>query len=454
LSLTVWVGSGDPPAAQPQEQALGALHAAGVRTRAVTTTAAEGPGLVFFERFTPDLPTLVGRLSRGGRNHVMVVATRSAALADRRCWALLRAGADDVFAWDHSATPADEIAARLLRWERLDALLGSPAVRERLVGDNPRWRGLLRQIVEIARFTTASVLITGESGTGKELVARVVHDLDARPDKGELIVLDCGSVVPTLSGSEFFGHERGAFTGAIAAREGAFERADGGTLFLDEIGELPLPLQAELLRVIQEGTFKRVGSNTWRRTSFRLVCATNRDLAGDQAAGRFRPDLYHRIAGWCCRLPSLRERPDDILPLARHFLAELHDDGGVPDCDEPVRALLLGRAYPGNVRELRQLIARISFRHVGPGPITLGDVPADDRPGLEAADGAWPDDAFEHSIRTALARGFGMREIADAAAERAVAIAVADAGGSLTQASARLGVTSRALQLRRRRNGC
>src|SRR5262249_51814424 len=147
-----------------------------------------------------------------------------------------------------------------------------------LIGDSPAWRRLVRRIVEVARFTDAAVLITGETGTGKELVARLVHALDPRTTKRKLVLLDCTTIVPPLSGGAFFGHERGASTGATPTRDGAFALADGGTLFLDEVGELPLALQAELLRVVQEGTYKRVGSNEWRETQFRLVCATNREL--------------------------------------------------------------------------------------------------------------------------------------------------------------------------------
>jgi hypothetical protein len=152
----------------------------------------------------------------------------------------------------------------------------------------------------------------GESGTGKELVARLVHALDRRTVKKEFVVLDCSTLIPQLSGSEFFGHERGAFTGAITARDGAFALAHEGTLFLDEVGELPPDMQAQLLRVVQEGTFKRIGGNNWKRTEFRLICATNRDLEAEVAAGRFRTDLYYRIAGIRCRLPSPRERSTDI----------------------------------------------------------------------------------------------------------------------------------------------
>ena len=182
----------------------------------------------------------------------------------------------------------------------------------------------MRELVEVGAFTNASVLIEGESGTGKELLAQLVHDLDLRRQKGDFVILDCAAITPELSGSEFFGHERGAFTGAVNARDGAFALANGGTLFLDEVGELPLTLQAQLLRVVQEHQFKRVGSNTWQRTEFRLVCATNRDLLAGVAEGRFRGDLYHRIAGWVCHVPPLRDRPEDILPLTTHFLSQLN----------------------------------------------------------------------------------------------------------------------------------
>ena len=160
-------------------------------------------------------------------------------------------------------------------------------------------------------------------------MARLIHRLDGRPGKKKLIVLDCATVVPSLSGSEFFGHEKGAFTGAAGPRDGAFALADGGTLFLDE-ARLPPNLQAELLRVIQEGMYKRVGSNTWRTTNFRLVSATNRDLVEDQEAGRFRLDLYYRIAAWQFRLPSLRERRDDIELLAQNFLSRSCANGAAP----------------------------------------------------------------------------------------------------------------------------
>jgi transcriptional regulator with GAF, ATPase, and Fis domain len=300
--------------------------------------------------------------------------------------------------------------------------------------------------VEVAAFTEAPVLVTGESGTGKELVARLVHALDPRPAKRELVLLDCTTIVPQLSGSEFFGHERGAYTGAERGRDGAFAMADGGTLFLDEVGELPLSLQAQLLRVVQEGTYKRVGGNAWLKTRFRLVCATHRDLPAEVAAGRFRADLYYRLATVTCRMPPLRDRPEDILPLFLHFLAD-GAGGPPPELDEPVRELLLGREYPGNVRDLKQLAARISYRHVGPGPVTLGDLPHDERP--PGPGGAWPDPELELSLRRALAQGVGLKDIGRLASETAIRLALGAEEGNLQRAAQRLGVTDRALQMRR-----
>jgi transcriptional regulator with GAF, ATPase, and Fis domain len=372
-------------------------------------------------------------------------------------WELLDAGASDVISWDSCDDPIQAIITRLERWREVDELIASEAVQGNLVGTGQRWKGLLRQIVEVARFTRASVLITGESGTGKELVARLIHQLDGRPGKKELTVLDCATVVPSLSGSEFFGHEKGAFTGATGPREGAFALANGGTLFLDEVGELPPNLQAELLRVIQEGMYKRIGSNTWRTTDFRLVSATNRDLIQDQKTGRFRLDLYYRIAAWQFRLPSLYERREDIEPLARYFLSRFTANGAAPEFDPAVRAFLLTREYPGNVRDLRQLVERMSHRHVGNGPVTVGDVPDDDRPAGVAGDGTgrpvgpgpWHAGAFDESVREAVAQGVSLKEITCVAAETAVAAALAGSNGSVAMAAKSLGVTARALQLRR-----
>jgi transcriptional regulator with GAF, ATPase, and Fis domain len=292
------------------------------------------------------------------------------------------------------------------------------------------------------------MLVTGESGTGKELVARLIHTLDSRPRKANLVVLDCTTVVPELSGSEFFGHERGAYTGAVSSRDGAFALADGGTLFLDEVGELPLTLQSELLRVVQEHTYKRVGSNTWQKTEFRLVCASNRQLLEEKAQGRFRPDLYYRIANWTCHLPPLCERREDILPLANYFVGQLRAGERPPELGDAVQEFLVNREYPGNIRELRQIVSRMVYRHVGSGPITPGYIPEDQRPEPGRNGLSWRDEEFERAIRRAVSMGATLREIGRFAEDTAVRIAVAEEGGSLQRAAGRLGVVDRTLQMR------
>jgi transcriptional regulator with GAF, ATPase, and Fis domain len=291
-------------------------------------------------------------------------------------------------------------------------------------------------------------LLIGESGTGKELIARLVHEIAAF-GVAPLHVLDCTTIVPELSGSEFYGHERGAFTGAVSARDGAFALADGGTLFLDEIGELPMTLQAQLLRVIQEGTYKRVGGNAWQRAKFRLICATNRDLPKLVSEGRFRADLYYRIASWVCRIPPLRERRQDIMPLAKYFLTKSWPGLKEPSFDEAVRDFLQTRDYPGNVRDLRQLMGRINCKHVGHGAISVGDVPEDERPKPDEEVALAPSTGFESCVKSMLAAGSGLKEIGREAAEVAIRIAIDEHGGNLQLAARRLGVTDRALQLRR-----
>jgi transcriptional regulator with GAF, ATPase, and Fis domain len=361
-------------------------------------------------------------------------------------WELLRAGAADVFSLCDPADSARQVAERLRRWRTIDELVGCRYVQEFLVGDSPPWQAVLRDAVEVACFTDAAVLITGESGTGKERVAQLIHELDPRPNKKQLVVLDCSTVVPSLSGSEFFGHEKGAFTGAAAAREGAFELADGGTLFLDEVGELPVTLQAELLRVIQEGTFKRVGSNAWRKSTFRLVCATNRDLATEQARGTFRNDFYYRIAACTLHLPSLRDRTEDILPLFRHFFRQMHPDRELPELEGAVRDLLVNRAYPGNVRDLRSLAVRILHRYLGAGFVTVGDVPDQERPTPETSTASWQDHRFEESISRSLALGARLEDITSATADVAMRLAVAREGGDLQRAARSLGVPDRTVR--------
>ena len=227
-----------------------------------------------------------------------------------------------------------------------------------IIGRSSPMRHLSEQIAIVAP-TNATVLILGESGTGKELVAREIHKASARCD-GPMIRVNCGAVPRDLFESEFFGHVKGAFTGALQDRVGRFELANGGTLFLDEVGEIPIELQAKLLRAIQEGEYERVGGNKTLKTDIRLIAATNRNLAEEVREGKFREDLYYRLNVFPITLPPLRERKSDIPTLAAHFLERACKEFNKPLALMSAAALAALKAYdwPGNVRELRNVVER------------------------------------------------------------------------------------------------
>jgi DNA-binding NtrC family response regulator len=245
--------------------------------------------------------------------------------------------------------------------------LSSGARFGQAVGGSLVMRALFARL-EAAAATNETVLLLGESGTGKELLAHAIHDASARRD-GPFVVFDCSAVAPTLVESELFGVVRGAFTGADRDRAGILEQADGGTLFLDEVGELALDLQPKLLRALEAGQFRRVGSNTWRRFDARIVAATHRDLATRAKAGEFRQDLYFRLAVLAARVPPLRERPDDIELLIERFLAEQKPPLTVHDLPPNSLAMLATHDWPGNVRELRNTLARIVVFRDAPGAL-------------------------------------------------------------------------------------
>jgi transcriptional regulator with GAF, ATPase, and Fis domain len=396
---------------------------------------------------------LVIEESQAGRR-ILLLYLGSEKLPFYRSWELLNCGAEDILFEEPKPRLAELITLRLERWLTVENIIQSDRIKKTAIGSSRSWIDLLRQVVDNACFSQNSVLLQGETGTGKELIARLIHDLDQRPEKGSLILLDCTTVVPSLSGSEFFGHEKGAYTDAISIREGAFSLADGGTLFLDEIGELPLVLQAELLRVIQEGAYKRVGSNQWRKTNFRLICATNRDLKQEVAAGRFRPDLYYRISTSTCQLPTLRDRREDIPELTEHFLQEVLHLDYAPALDNALRNFLALYTYPGNIRELRQLIHRISNRYPGAGVVTLGCLPFADRELLHNPE-LWQEKGLQEAIRLALANGICLKEIKRIAAETALDIALEENSGNIQAVAKYLDVSDRTVQLHQatRRSG-
>ncbi len=227
-----------------------------------------------------------------------------------------------------------------------------------LIGESPVWTKIVQQI-DLVGSSDATVLLTGESGTGKEMVARALHEAGPRRDK-PLVRVNCAAISPELFESEFFGHAKGAFTGAFKDRVGRFQLADGGTIFLDEIGELPLALQGKLLRVLQEKQFERVGDDRTRTVDVRVIAATNRDLWAEVENGNFRQDLFYRISVFPIHLPPLRERPEDIKPLSLHFLDTLASKGSSKSLRLTADdiAILASYPFPGNVRELQNVIER------------------------------------------------------------------------------------------------
>jgi DNA-binding NtrC family response regulator len=273
-------------------------------------------------------------------------------------------------AFDYIQKPFDNDALRacvrraleLNRLSRENRYLRAELRQRHALGDIIASSDAMTEVLDLVRRAArspATVLITGESGTGKELIARAVHFHSDRV-AGPFVAVNCKAFAEGLLESELFGHERGAFTGADRTRKGLFEEAAGGTLFLDEIGEISESFQAKLLRVLQEREIRRIGDDRTRPIDVRIVVATNRDLQKEVAEGRFREDLFFRLAVIPIRIPPLRERPEDILPLARHFLVEHQRASGrrFEHLGEEVELLLISHAWPGNVRELENAIER------------------------------------------------------------------------------------------------
>jgi anaerobic nitric oxide reductase transcription regulator len=322
-----------------------------------------------------------------------------------------------------------------------------------LVGTSTALRRLRDEIALVAE-SDLTVLITGETGVGKELVARLVHAASTRHDEA-LIQVNCAALPVSIAESELFGHVAGAFTGATRDRAGKFEVADGGTLFLDEVGELPIELQPKLLRALQDGEIQRVGSDSLRRVDVRIVTATNRQLEEEVARGRFRADLFHRLAVFPVRVPPLRERREDIAPLAAHFADQNRRRLGLGTVRFEAEVLeeLAGADWPGNVRELENVISRAVLRAAAGLP-PRSAVTIESRhlglaaPAAAAAKGASGAGAPEHGAQHAPS----LRAQVEAFERRVILAAIEHQGGNWAAAARELGMhRSNLHQLARRR---
>ena len=320
------------------------------------------------------------------------------------------------------ARDAEQLRARVRERFRIESIVGESAALQAIF-----------DVVKRAAPTRATVLLLGESGTGKELVAQAIHQESPRRDK-PFVKVNCAALSETLLESELFGHERGSFTGAVGRREGRFELADGGTLFLDEIGDIAPSVQVKLLRVLQQREFERVGGTQTLKVDVRVVAATNRDLAAEVTAGKFREDLYYRLNVVAVTLPPLRARKGDIPALVSHFIKRYAQAYG-----KPVRGLLPGTLnallrydWPGNVRELENVIERAVVLATTP------DLTADDLPPVLSGPGA------AHPRPGSLIPGATLREIEREAILRTLEVV----DGSTSRAAAMLGISPRKIQYR------
>jgi DNA-binding NtrC family response regulator len=416
-------------------------------------TAADGfKGLGKVLEFAPDvvltdlrMPGMNGvemlkKLRADSPETVVLVMTAFGAL--ETAVAALREGAAGYFMKPLNATELSFGLAREMERLRLLREAGQLRARlaerysfERIIGSAPAMQAVFKAVVQVAS-SRASILVTGESGTGKELVAAAIHERSPRA-KGPFVRLHCGALAESLLESELFGHERGAFTGAVGRREGRFEQADGGTLFLDEIGDISLAMQVKLLRFLQERELERVGGNETIQVDVRVIAATNRDLRAEVASGRFREDLFYRLNVINIETPALRHRRSDIGVLAAHFLGRYTAENGkvIEGFADDAMARLRTYDWPGNVRELENVVERAVVLARGTR-ITCADLP----PNLS---GPSPDRS------EVIIPGSTM-----AAIERHAVLTTLEATrGSTTKAAAILGMSVRALQYRMQKYG-
>jgi len=375
--------------------------------------------------------------------------------------ACMRAGAFDYVLKPFSPSQIDIILKKAQSYRQLlqvNRYLSNPEEGEDggLVGRSPTMLRL-RQMIERVAPTDATVLITGESGTGKEMIARELYRASQRRNQ-PFIKVNCAAISQTLIESEFFGHERGAFTGATERREGRFELANQGTLLLDEVSEIPLNLQAKLLRVLQEREFERVGGNRTIKVNVRLLATSNRDLLSYVEKGEFRQDLYYRLNVFPVHVPPLRERGEDLMLLAEHFLRRCARKHGikVTGYADSARAALTGYRWPGNVREMQNTIERAVILTENGRPVTAaalglpGDFALDEPPA--AVQEETPVEFANHSLDAGASHAVsvtngsgGVQTIAELE-KQAIRAALRQTEGNRTQAATLLGISIRTLR--------
>jgi len=415
------------------------VTAEGNGAKALERALAESFDVVLCDVRMPEMDGIAFLRAYKGRGGNALVVMMSAYGGEEAALAAMKDGA-----YDYIPKPfrPDEVILTLRKAEERERLGNTIATLRAQLDTRPGARALvvespaMRQALEIVARVSAhptTVLITGDRGTGKEMIAQAIHRASPRAG-GPFVAVNCAAIPDTLLESELFGYVKGAFTGAQADRPGLFEQAEDGTLLLDEIGELPLPLQAKLLRALQENEIRRVGDQKTRRVNVRLLAATARDLAADAAAGRFRHDLFDRLNVVAIHLPPLSERREDIAPLARHFAALLARRlGRRLELSDTAIAWLREQAWPGNVRALEHSIERaavLSDKEIlEPVDLRKEPLPAP-RSGAAGEQGA----------------GSGtLREVVERAERGVISDALRAAGGNRREAAKRLGVSLRTL---------